>query len=100
LEPLFESTMSSANELLKPGCRISLVVPIINTLDGGEVQIDIEKIAYNNDFHLIPLIDSKRIVNKSNNRLQFKGKHYKTLIDAKQGQIIKRKIFVFEKNEY
>lgn len=98
LEPLMEETMRAANELLKSKKRICIISPIISTIDGGEVQIDLEKIAKNNDFRLIPLIDSKRIVNKSNIRLQFRKKHFKTMIDAKANQIINRKIFVFEKN--
>ena len=49
------------------------------------------------NFNLIPLLDLNRIANKSNQKLQFQQKHVRTMIDAKKGQIVKRKIYVFEK---
>ncbi|TFG06660.1 MAG: hypothetical protein EU539_07020 [Promethearchaeota archaeon] len=98
LEPLYESFFKEASKILKPKARICIISPIINTIDGGDVQMDINKFAAQNKFTLIPIIDKNRIINKSNVILQFKKKHVTNLIDAKKGQIIKRKIYVFEKN--
>ena len=61
--------------------------------------MDIKKIALENNFKQIPLLNPDRFFQKSNPKLQILKKSHKTLIDAKKGQIVKRKIFVFEKNE-
>ena len=97
LEPLYNSAFKEANIILKPMSRIAFVAPIFSTVDGGDLQINIEKIARDNNFKLIPILDQNRIVNKSNIRLQFQKQHFKTLIDAKKRQIVKRKIYIFEK---
>ncbi|MFX0058258.1 MAG: TRM11 family SAM-dependent methyltransferase [Candidatus Hodarchaeota archaeon] len=97
LEPLYKDLFEQANKLLKSNHRICIVAPIIETIDGGDVQLSIESIANNFNFKLIPILDTDRIVNKSNIRLQFKDNKVKSLIDAKKEQIIKRKIFIFEK---
>ncbi len=97
LEPMYEAIFKEASKLLKLHSRICIVAPIINTLDGGDVQIDIMKFANTNNFKLIPMVDLNRIINKSNIRLQFRKQNTKNLIDAKKGQILKRKIYVFEK---
>jgi len=98
LEPLYDYTFQESYKLLKNrGNRLVLVAPVFTTLDGGDLQINIEKIARKNNFNLIPMIDTNRIINKSNQKLQFNEKHVKSLLDAKKGQILKRKIYVFEK---
>ena len=99
LEPLYNAAFSEANKILKSKSRVVFVAPIFSTVDGGDLQINIEKIAQNNNFKLIPILDQNRIVNKSNIRLQFQKQHWKTLIDAKKGQIVKRKIYIFEKQD-
>lgn len=99
LEPLYEAAFNEASKVLKPKSRFVFVAPIFSTVDGGDLQINIEKIAIKNNFRLIPILDQNRIVNKSNIRLQFQKQHFKTLIDAKKGQIVKRKIYIFEKQE-
>jgi len=97
LEPLYKDLFNQANKLLKSNHRICIVAPIIETLDGGDIQLNIENLANKFHFKLIPILDTERIVNKSNIRLQFSEKHVKSLIDAKKDQIIKRKIYIFEK---
>ena len=77
--------------------RICFIAPIISTIDGSEIQLNIEKIANENGFNQIPLINPNRFFNKTNPKLQFLKKPHRALIDAKKGQVIKRKIFVFEK---
>jgi len=99
LEPLYEQTFREASIVLKKNKRICIIAPIIDTLDGGDVQINIENIAQRHNFKLIPIIDHKRIVNKSNIKLQFRKGHFRTLLDTKKGQIVKRKIFIFEKSD-
>ena len=99
LEPLYEDLFSKSSELLKPKGRICITAPIFSTVDGGDLQINIEKLANRYDLNLIPMIDSNRIVNKSNIKLQFKKKHVRTIIDAKKDQVVKRKLYVFEKQE-
>lgn len=37
-------------------------------------------------------------VRKSNNKLQFRRQSLKTIMDAKKSQIVKRKIYILEKN--
>jgi tRNA G10 N-methylase Trm11 len=99
LEPLYNSAFDEVNKILKPKSRFVFVAPIFSTVDGGDLQINIEKIARNNNFKLIPILDQNRIVNKSNIRLQFQKQHWKALIDAKKRQIVKRKIYIFEKQD-
>ncbi len=97
LKPIFEATFREAYKVLKPKARISIVAPIFSTVDGGDLTLNIEELARKNNFTLIPLLDLNRIANKSNQKLQFQRKHVKAMLDAKKGQIVKRKIFVFEK---
>ena len=97
LKPLFEATFREAYQVLKPNARISIVAPIFSTIDGGDLQLNVEALARKHNFKPIPLLDLNRIVNKSNQKLQFQLKHVKAMLDAKKGQIVKRKIFVFEK---
>jgi tRNA G10 N-methylase Trm11 len=99
LEPLYDDIFKESYEVLKSRSRICIVAPIISTIDGGDVQIDIMKLAVENKFKLIPMVDTNRIINKSNIKLQFRKQHTKSLIDAKKGQILKRKIYVFEKKD-
>lgn len=98
LEPLYDITFREAKIVLKPNKRICIIAPIINTIDGNDIQINLESIAQKYKFKLIPIIDSNRIVNKSNIKLQFKKGQLRTLLDAKKGQIVKRKIYIFEKS--
>lgn len=97
LEPLYNVIFKEAHKILKQKGRICIIAPIISTFEGEEVQLNVTNIAINNKFKLIPMIDANRIINKSNNKLQFRKQDLKNLIDAKKGQILKRKIYVFEK---
>jgi len=97
LEPIYRFTFREAYKVLKENKRLCIISPIIETLDGGEIQVNIEKIANSFNFKLIPLLDINRIINKSNQKLQFRKKQVRTMIDAKKDQIIKRKIYLFEK---
>lgn len=99
LEPLYEGFFREAHKILKDKGRICFIAPIINTLDGNSIQLNIEKIAKINKFKQLPLIDSNRLVSKSNLKLQFSPRAMKNLIDAKKGQIVNRKLYIFEKNE-
>ena len=99
LEPLYDMTFREANIVLKKNKRICIIAPIINTIDGKDIQINIENIAQKHNFKLIPIIDERRIVNKSNIKLQFRKGHFRTLLDTKKGQIVKRKIYIFEKRD-
>ncbi len=99
LNPLYNALFREAFSLLKPNSRICIMAPVISILDGKELQLNIENIARTHNFKLIPLIDDYRIINKSNQKLQFQKSHLKTIIDAKKGQIIKRKIYIFEKKD-
>jgi len=97
LKPIFEATFREAYKVLKPKGRISIIAPIFSTVDGGDVTLNLEEFARKNNFEPIQLLDLDRIANKSNQKLQFQKKHVRAMIDAKKGQIVKRKIFVFEK---
>ncbi|MHA1758355.1 MAG: TRM11 family SAM-dependent methyltransferase [Promethearchaeota archaeon] len=97
LEPIYNQLFSESYKILKPNARICLVSPVISTIDGKDVQINTENIAISHGFKLEPILDLRRIVNKSNFKLRFNKKHTKNLMDAKRGQIVKRKIFVFRK---
>jgi len=97
LETRYEYIFREASPLLKSKARIAIIAPIFSTIDGGEVQLNIVKIAQNYDFTLIPMLDVNRIVNKSNRRLQFQKSQVKNFIDAKKDQIVKRKLYIFEK---
>ncbi|KKN04678.1 hypothetical protein LCGC14_1094970, partial [marine sediment metagenome] len=99
LEPLYNEFFREAHKILKTKARICFISPIISTIDGNDIQVNIEKIAKENNFKLIPIMDLNRINNKSNQKLKFRKQHVKNLLDAKKGQIIKRKIYLFEKSE-
>ncbi|MFX1279296.1 MAG: TRM11 family SAM-dependent methyltransferase [Promethearchaeota archaeon] len=99
LKPLYNDFFREAYKVLKNKRRICLIAPIINTVDEDDIQMDIKKIALENNFKQIPLLNPDRFFQKLNPKLQILKKSHKTLIDAKKGQIVKRKIFVFEKNE-
>jgi len=97
LNPLYKATFRESFKVLIPKGRISIIAPVISTIDGGDVQLNIEEIANFYKFKLIPMLDTNRIVNKSNRKLQFKQGHVRAIFDAKKNQIIKRKLYVFEK---
>jgi tRNA G10 N-methylase Trm11 len=97
LTPLYETTFREAEKVLKSKKRIAIIAPIINTIDGKDLQISINSIAKKYNFEQIPLINTDRIINKSNQKLQFKKENVKALLDAKKHQTIKRKIYVFER---
>ena len=99
LIPLYSHAFRETEIILKPSGRIAIIAPIISTIDGGDVYMNIEKIAINNNFKVVPMMDLERITNKSNQRLQFQKSQVRAFLDAKKGQVIKRKIFVFEKND-
>jgi tRNA1(Val) A37 N6-methylase TrmN6 len=98
LEPLYNDFFRESYKILKNEGRICLVSPIISTVDGNDVQLDLEKLALKHNFQLIPILEPNRFVNKINPRLRFFDKSSKNLIDAKKGQIIKRKLYIFEKS--
>ena len=97
LNLIFDATFREAYKVLKPKARISIVAPIYSTVDGGDLTLNIEELARKHNFKPIPLLDLNRIANKSNQKLQLKKEHVKAMVDAKKEQIVKRKIFVFEK---
>ena len=97
LTPLYDATFREAEKVLKSKKRIVIIGPIISTVDGGDLQININNIARKYNFDQIPLMDLNRVINKSNQKLQFKKEKVRALVDAKKGQILKRKIYVFEK---
>jgi tRNA G10 N-methylase Trm11 len=97
LEPLYNDFFRESYKILKFGGRICLISPIISIMDGNDVQLNLEHIAKQYDFELIPMLDPSRIMNKSNPKLQFGKEPLKNLIDAKKGQVIKRKLYIFEK---
>ncbi|MHA2391984.1 MAG: TRM11 family SAM-dependent methyltransferase [Promethearchaeota archaeon] len=99
LEPLYDEFFREAYKILKNKGRVCFIAPIINTIDGNDIQLNIEKIAKKSNFKQIPIIDSNRLVSKSNPKLQFSPRSLRNLIDAKKGQIINRKLYIFEKNE-
>jgi tRNA G10 N-methylase Trm11 len=99
LNPIYKAIFREGFKVLAPKGRISIIAPIFSTIDGGDLQLNVEDMANFYKFKLIPMLDLDRIVNKSNNKLQFKKGHVRAILDAKKGQILKRKIYVFEKIE-
>ena len=97
LTPLYEDFFKEAYKILKPNARICFISPIISTVDGNDIQVNIEKISNKHNFRIVPMLDLNRIDNKANPKLKFRKQQVRTLIDAKKGQIVKRKIYVLEK---
>ncbi len=97
LEKRYIRIFKEASNLLKSNARIVIVAPIFSTVDGGEIQLNITKFAENYGFRSIQMLDVNRIVNKSDIRLQLQKSQVKSFIDTKKGQIVKRKLYVFEK---
>ncbi len=97
LTPLYNEFLREAYKLLKPNSRISFISPIISTVDGNDMQVNIEKLASKNNFRIVPMMDLNRIPNKSHQKLRFRKEHVVNMIDAKKGQVVKRKLYVLEK---
>ena len=97
LTPLYNDFFRESYKVLKDNGRICLISPIINTIDGNDIQLNIEKIALKYNFEIVPILDSNRFINKLNPKLKFRKGPIKNLIDAKKGQVIKRKLYIFEK---
>ncbi|MFX1380147.1 MAG: TRM11 family SAM-dependent methyltransferase [Promethearchaeota archaeon] len=97
LTPLYDEFLREACKILKPNSRITFVSPIISTIDGNDLQVNVEKLVNKNNFRIIPMIDLFRIPKKTNQKLRFRKEYVRNLIDTKKGQIIKRKIYVLEK---
>ena len=97
LTPLYDDFFREAFKILKPNSRMCFISPIINTVDGNDLQVNIEEIAIKNKFRLVPALDLKRIPSKSNQKVKLNKKHARNLIDAKRGQYIKRKLYIIEK---
>ncbi len=96
LNSLYIDIFRECKIVLKPNKHLCIIGPIFSLTDGKDLQINIENIAREYNFTPIPLIDTSRIVNKSNYKLQFKPNKTKYLIDAKHNQIVKRKIYLFK----
>jgi len=100
LEPLYQELFREAYKILKPNARLCLMAPSISVLDDQkDIRLNIVNMANNFKFEMIPLISSNRIVNKSNIRLQFRKDEIYSILDAKDRQVVKRKLYVFEKQE-
>jgi len=99
LTPLYDVFLREAYKILKPNCRISFVSPLISTVDGNNMQVNIEKLANKNNFKIIPMIDINRIPHKSDQKLRFRKEHVKNMVDAKKGQIVRRKLYVLERKD-
>jgi tRNA G10 N-methylase Trm11 len=100
LEPLYQDLFREAYKILKPNARLCLMAPSISVLDDQkDIRLNIVNMANNFKFEMIPLISSNRIVNKSNIRLQFRKDEIYSILDAKDRQVVKRKLYVFEKQE-
>ncbi len=97
LIPLYKVFFKQTSMVLKKNGRICTTAPIISTAEELDLQLNLEEIANSHNLKLIPLLDSRRLVNKSNQRLQFPKSFVKNFIDAKRDQVIKRKIYLFEK---
>lgn len=98
ITPLYKSIFKESYKLLKPNRRISIIAPSISVLDAEkDLRINVRKIAEENNFKTVPLLSSRRIANKSDRRLQFRKKVLYSLLEAKQSQVVKRKIYCFEK---
>lgn len=98
ITPLYKSIFEESYKLLKSKCRISIIAPSISVLDSEkDLRINIRKIAEENNFKTVPLLSSRRIANKSDRRLQFRKKVLYSLLEAKPSQVVKRKIYCFEK---
>jgi tRNA G10 N-methylase Trm11 len=98
LYPLYTTLFQEAEKLLKPDARLVLIAPSISLIDDTkDLRLNIQELAQNNHFMRVPLISSERIVNKSNKVLQFRKPKLYSIMDAKKDQIIRRKIYVFQK---
>jgi len=97
LESLYDKFFKEAYQILKPNCRLCFISPVISTIDGNDIHVNIEKLANKNNFTLVTLLDLTRINSKSNQKLKFRKQYIKTLIDAKKGQITNRRLYVLEK---
>ncbi|TXT62995.1 MAG: hypothetical protein BAJALOKI1v1_810009 [Promethearchaeota archaeon] len=98
LKPLYETIFGQSYKILKKHSRMVIIAPSISLMDDPkDLRLNVQNIAANHNFQEIPLISTDRIVNKSNKELQFRKKKLYSILDTKKGQIIKRKIYVFEK---
>lgn len=97
IRPTFEELIKIAYKLLKPGKRLCLTSPVIETVENLEVQLPLQKIAEKHKLNLIPIFKKNRIFSKSNKLLQLNLNSLKSIIESKKNQIIKRKFYLFQK---
>jgi len=97
IRPTFEELMKISYKLLKPGKRLCLTSPVIETVENLEVQLPLQKIAQKHKLNLIPIFQKNRIFSKSNKLLQLNLNSLKSIIESKKNQIIKRKFYIFQK---
>jgi len=98
LEPLYTTIFEESHKILKSNRRICIIAPSISLVDNtSDIRMDVQKFATKNNFKPIALLTAERITNKSNEILQFRKQKLYSIMDTKKGQIIKRKIYVFEK---
>lgn len=97
IRPIFEELMKMSYKILKPGRRLCLTSPVIETTENLEIQLPIKKIAEKYKLNMIPIFKKNRIYSKSNKLLQLNLNSLKSIIESKKNQIIKRKFFLFQK---
>jgi tRNA G10 N-methylase Trm11 len=95
--PIYKIFLEKAYELLKPGHRIALVSPIIQTQEDRRVNLPILSYGRNAGFEPIPLIRPSRVINKEKESLNLHAENNFTFFDAGTERII-REFFLFEKS--
>ncbi|UYP45194.1 hypothetical protein NEF87_001479 [Candidatus Lokiarchaeum ossiferum] len=94
--PLYNQLLKKAFRLLKPGARLALVAPIIQTKEGQKIGFPITQLAMKIGFKSIQLLDTSRIDEKENPRFKLQGQNQKSIFDA-GSKHISREFFVFVK---
>ncbi|MHA1338394.1 MAG: TRM11 family SAM-dependent methyltransferase [Promethearchaeota archaeon] len=95
--PSYEIAFREFDKLLKAGYRVSITSPLIETLEGEKINIDLKPLAEKYGFKNIDIINKRKITEKSDRNLRLVDRN--GIISDKSSLYLYRQFFVFEKNK-
>jgi len=93
--PTYDQAFKEFKKVLKEGSRISITAPVIETLDGGKISINLNEIALKYGLKSVKIIDKNKITEKSDINLKISGKE--RVITDRSSIYLHRQFFIFQK---
>ncbi|MHA1820858.1 MAG: TRM11 family SAM-dependent methyltransferase [Promethearchaeota archaeon] len=95
--PLYQSAFREFKKILKPGARVVITVPNVQTLDGGRIKIPIKDMVLKEGYQQVNLIDRQAVAEKSSRRLRLNLNRSFGL--DKSSKYLYREFFIFKYEE-